>query len=478
VIIDVHTIPSNCPRLASIVACLLLGLAGCGGSGSNDGPPTGGGGPPPGSDPTGTNLTVSVKARDAFGAAVPEATITLYHSSGTSVWETRTRTDANGEAVVRNAPDDVFGISLAAEALFGISYEPSRPGEDQMDFAVTLHPYSALSPGIGRVAVTGVSADARQLRFSARLYVIESHAEEDAWWWGSIDVEPCNSCIEGPGNLTAAYSGASLSNVLIEPDPESDPLAIALLLDQGESVAVNDPEDRRLLAARYLPIRLDAGDAMALAAFAADDARTGQPALLPTQPVTMFPLENPAFTPDGRSYFATIDSLATLEGGQSPLFDAVGEMIGFTASAAPLDSRRAVVVVTGGGAIDCGDAAECRTAQESLLDQGATASVELVAVGRADSGGRFDRVGLGPLSQSHHGIVFWADNPRQIPTILGRVPEVLDGRHAAMDVAIELESPVAGAFASGNTVSGNLQVIVCPWDCSVLVTVPFALRVP
>ena len=421
---------------------------------------------------------MSVTARDAFGVAVPEATIKLYHSSGTSLWETRTRTDANGEAVVRNAPDDVFAISLEADAIFGISYEPSKPAENLMEFDVTLHPFASLSPGIGGVAVTSVSTDARQLTFSARLYVIESHAEEDAWWWGSIDVAPCNSCIEGSGNFTAAYSGTTLSNELMEPEPVSDPVAIALLLDQGESVTVNDLEDRRLLAAKYLPTRLDPGDAMALAAFAADDAGTGQAALLPTQPVTNFPVENPDFTTDGRSYFAAIDSLATLEGGGSPLFDAVGEMVGFTASAAPLDSRRAVVVVTGGGAIDCGDAAECQTAHELLLDQSASTGVAVVAVGRADSGGRFDRKGLGPFAQSENGTVFWAENARQMPTILGRVPEVLDGRHTAMDVTIELESPVAGAFASGNTVSGNLQVIVCPWDCDVLVTVPFALRVP
>ena len=55
-----------------------------------------------------------------------------------------------------------------------------------------------------------------------------------------------------------------------------------------------------------------------------------------------------------------------------------------------------------------------------------------------------------------------------MPTVFGRIPEIVDGRHGAVDVTIRLESPVAGAFASGNTVSGNLQVIICPWDCDVL----------
>ena len=95
-----------------------------------------------------------------------------------------------------------------------------------------------------------------------------------------------------------------------------------------------------------------------------------------------------------------------------------------------------------------------------------------------DAAGDFDRSGVGPLAQSDQGVVFWADDARQIPTIVGRIPEVLDGRHAATDVRIRLESPVAGAFNPGNLVSGTLQVTVCPWDCNVLVSLPFALRVP
>ena len=85
----------------------------------------------------------------------------------------------------------------------------------------------------------------------------------------------------------------------VEPDGASDPLAISLLLDQGASLAVTDPEDRRLLGAKYFQTQLDTDDQVLLAAFAADNASTGDAALLPSQPVTIFPVANPAFTTDG-----------------------------------------------------------------------------------------------------------------------------------------------------------------------------------
>lgn len=419
-------------------------------------------------------------ARDAFGAAVPDAEIMLLYSSGTGFWETRARTDAAGMATIEGAPDNTYAVLLAAESLYGTQYQASRVAENEMDFDVTLHPSAPLAPGIGDVEVTDVSDDGRLLSFSARLYIIETYADESSWYWGDIEVLPCADCIAGPGGFTAAYTGSSLSNERVEPEPEPvpDPLAIALLLDQGGDVAVHDPADKRLLAARYLSTRLGADDAMAVAAFAADDAGTGQAALLPNKPVTIFPVDNPAFATDGRSFFPAIDSLATLEGGAAPMYGALQEMVAFAAGAAPADSRRAVVAVASHGASDCGAPADCGAAQQALLDQSASTGVAVVAVDIADPAGRFDVAGLGPIAQFGHGAVFWATAADQVPTIVGRIPEVLDGRHVAIDVTIQLESSVAGAFAPGNTVGGTLQVIVCPWDCSVLMGFPFGLRVP
>lgn len=472
-----------------VAAFLLCGAVGCGGSGSGGGAGAGPGEPPGPVDPPGPvepppgSTRVTIVARDAFGSPVPGASIVLFESKGTGFLELSTVTDSNGRAEIVGGFEDVYAAMLAATDLFGITYEPHRPADERIDFEVTLHPSSGLTPGVGSLSVTGNSADGRMLEFSARLYVVEGRVSEgsdfEAWNIDAVGVLPCAAdCIAGPGGFDAAYQGATLSQDWVDPGPVPDPLALSLLLDQGASVALADPADRRLLAAKYFQTRLGANDEVALAAFAADDAGTGQAALLPEQPVTIFPVDRPAFTSDGSAYFPVIDSLATLEGGGSPLHAALAELIDFTASAASPGNRRAVVALANGDVADCGNLAGCQAAQDALHEQSAAVGVPLVVVGLAGPSGHADRARLGPFAQFDDGTVFWAQDTRQVPTLFGRIPDILAGRHGAIDVTIRLESPVAGAFAPGNTVVGTLQVVVCPWDCTDLLDVPFGLRIP
>ena len=477
-------------NLAPIAACLLFGAIGCSGSGSTGGDPTGGGtaGPPAPTQPPPGNVTLTVTARDAFGTAVPGAAILLFRSSGTGFLELSTLTDTNGRAEIVGGFEEVYAALVSATELEGISYDPSRPADDRIDFVVTLHPLSALTPGVGRLSVSGSSADSRELEFNARLYLVEGNASTDLEEWNlaAVSVLPCvpsagngvADCVDGSAGFDASYQGSTLNQDWVDPSVASRPLAISVLLDQGASLAVTDPADRRLLAAKYFQTRLDADDQVLLAAFAADHETTGDVAMLPNQPVTIFPVANPAFTTDGRNYFSTIDSLATLEGGSSPLHAAVGELIAFTASAAPADSRRAVVVLASGSVSDCDTLADCQAAQNELHEQSALSDVAIVAVGLSGPSREIDRKRLGTFAQGTHGAVFWAQDATQVPTVLGRLPEILDGRHGAVDVSIRLVSPVAGAFASGNTVVGTLRIEVCPWDCTNWADLPFALRVP
>lgn len=479
--------------LVPVVASLMLGTAGCGGSGYSPG--SGNPEPPDPPDQPGLppgNITVAITARDVFGAPVSGATIKLLHNNGTGLWELDLVTDAAGQAQITGGFDDVDGAIVSAEELYGIERSESAPVNDRLDFEVTLHPSSTLSSGVSRMSVTGVSADGRQLEFSARLYIVETafpYWNFEGWNVGTIGVLSCvpdagndlptfkADCTQDSADTDAPYEGSTVESSWVEPTPASGPLAVALLLDQGASVAVADTADRRLLAAKYFQTLLEQDDQVVLAAFASDDASTGQVALLPTQPVTIFPAANPAFTTDGLSYFPTIDALSALEGGASPLHAAIGEMIDFTANHAPAGSRRAVVALASGFS-DCGSPANCQDVEEALRQQISTSGVAVIAVGISDASGQVDRKQLGVFGQADQGAVFWAQDATQVPTILGRLPEILDGRHGAIDVSIRLQSPAAGAFAPGKTVFGTLHVSICPWDCTESVVIPFALRVP
>ena len=112
-----------------------------------------------------------------------------------------------------------------------------------------------------------------------------------------------------PPGFDASYQGSTSNVRMVHAVRGTAPLALSLLLDQSASLAVTDPGDRRLLAAKYLQTRVEADDQVALAAFASDSTSTGAMSLLPTQPVTIYPVENPGFTSDGRAYFPAIDAL-------------------------------------------------------------------------------------------------------------------------------------------------------------------------
>jgi hypothetical protein len=436
-------------------------------------------------------MTLTLTARDAFDEPVPDAEIGLLRSSGTGYLEISTRTGADGRAQVVGGFEGVYAAIVRAPDLFGISYEPSSPAADQIDFEVTLHPDAAVAAGIGDLSVTNVSTNGRQLDFTARLYVVERNASETqnlaSWNIGNVLVLPCEpdtgndavdfgaECVEG--GLDANYDGAALAANWVEPATTSDPLAVVLLVDQGAGVTAADPDDRRLLAARYLQTRFGANDHVAVAAFAADDAATGDVALLPDQPVTLYPVSPSGFTTEGRAYFPAIDSFLALEGGASPLYAASEEMIDFAAAQAPDGTRRAVVAQAS-GISDCASVAECRSAQDSLRQHSAIADVHFAVVGFPDPSQLAARKKLGALAQSALGTIFWAQDPMQVPTVIGRIPAILSGRHPAVDVTMRLKSPVAGTFASGRTVFGTLRVVVCPWECTESADVPFTLHIP
>ncbi len=58
-------------------------------------------------------------------------------------------------------------------------------------------------------------------------------------------------------------------------------------------------------------------------------------AKIPEKPVSIYPIGSPVFVADGASFFPTLDQLATLEGGRTPLYDAICRVIDFTDTSAP-----------------------------------------------------------------------------------------------------------------------------------------------
>ena len=226
-----------------------------------------------------------------FGTPVRGAEVTIYKDMG--LFRTLfADDDGRAEVAIDLASSVVYGVEASGADLYGFSDVPVQSDEDHLDFVVTLHPSAAETAGVGSLSVTGRSGDGRQLEFGARLYVIESSASASVdledWNLGAVSVLPCDpdvgndamifeaDCVEGAAGFDASYQGSALATSWVDANPRSDPLAISLLLDQGESVIVADPADRRLLAAKYLQTQLDADDQTVVAAFASDRRARGR----------------------------------------------------------------------------------------------------------------------------------------------------------------------------------------------------------
>jgi hypothetical protein len=463
---------------------LTLGLVACGGGSTpRRADPTPAPTPEPPVQGVPTTLTVSV--RNFLGEPLASTSFSMQLVvAGIAGDPSQVTSDASGKIIVqRNFPDDV--VAYVTGDGFSGGGAAVRVAADRLDADLLLEPDGYEIPALSNVAVTAASSDGRELDFTARLFLLQGTpwAPVESEYIDAVSILPCapstdEPCAELPGDVHASYEAVAGPMVATGIHPLDDPLAIALLIDQGSSIITDDPKDRRLFGAKFLQSRLGAGDGAAIAAFAADDGVTGQPAFLPETPLSVFPAGSLQFSADPGDLFGTIDSLASLEGGASPRHAAISELLDVVVSTAPSSSRRAVAVLASGSPDECTPARDCRDQIQAILDKSAATGTQLIVMGMADDAGRFDRRTLAPLAQSPNSTIIWYYGPYLLPTVMGRIPDLVAQRLGGTDLAFHLTSPQPGAFASGNLVSGNLTVTVCPWDCNLDLHVPFVFRVP
>jgi hypothetical protein len=467
-----------------LLAAVGISVTGCSGS-SGRGLDTGGnaaGTPPPITKADGRG-TVIVTATDVLGE--PLAGAMVYIDSQWADEFKKAVADSNGQAEIRDVIASSIYVKVYGPDSFGLA--PSRNLAAGTTLAVTVvaMPTRGTAGGIARawVPAGGASDNGRTLEFSLEIVQVPTFGEDFVHVTGCIP-DPTNDaprfrpdCVGGADGFDASYEGVAVSVKKVGAAGHATPRTAALLVDQSTNIVVTDPADTRLFAAKYFLTLADASARTVLAAFSSDDPASGQFSLLPKKPVTIFPLENPQFTADGRSYFATVDQLGALEGGASPLFAAIDRTLDF-AAADPQPGSKALVVVTNGRDDTCGTRSQCRSSLDALVQKSKATGVAIVTVGAGDSAGTADHEALGLLSQgTANGAAFWAPDPKQLTMVLGDVHSFLARSKDTLEVAFRIQSPVVGAFASGRTVIGQVSLEVCPFDCRYTV-IPFVVQVP
>lgn len=444
-------------RLAALSLSLLL--AACGGSGSG---------------PLDEIALLKVHVVDRYGADIAGATVQAPTGS--------VATDAQGVAVVvigqaaTSTDLTVSNPSFHSQALTA----PVTPGGSS-EIQVTLDRVTAPAGGslATRSGLPSQADAARQtLNFEVELIVVDGAGRPvEGLGAGDFALQACTPDAASPqadcvGGSTAAGDNAYASlaaapeAVAVVPGQPAAPYAAALLLDQSGSIAQSDPTGARLYSAKSFLERLGDADQALLAAFASDPG-----ALIPTPPLAVYgPFRERAAAP---SYFATLDALAPLTAGSTPLYGSIDGLRAQIAGDAALPAAlgRAIVVFTDGKDTTCGDAASCRTRREQVIAGANQDAVRLFTIGLS---GGVDLAALGELANRTGGAMLYADNAEQLLPLYGSVGRLLSLSLPTYRVRWTVSADAPGAFASGAMLLGRVRVATAEGP----IVVPFVVGIP
>lgn len=424
--------------------------------------------------------TVSVTVNDTNGVGIAGATVV-----------------ATVGGVSRSATTNASGVALVTEVLVGTgTVDVSRDtfvSKTGTAVTVTANTTTSLNVTLERVtkATGGVlttsdpiavaSADGKTLEFSIQVVVVNELSEEIKGLLASaFALQACTPDAATPENDCLATSAGVVADVAYTvlgpgaaPSFEEvaggapQPYAAALMFDQSESISDNDPTDARLFSAKEFLKSLGGSDVASVSAFA-DGVTAGR---LPVMPVTTFPVANPAFDSNGENFFADLDSLANLEGGGTPLYEAICRVIDFTVAEAPAGVRRAAVVFTDGQDDPLASTAgySCKTIEQAIAKTEST-GVDIFSIGLS---GEVDGLVLATLAEAGNGVFLFADDVTQLIPIYGSLGNLLSGSLTTYRLTYRITTTVDGAFQAGRSVRGTLAVNAA----TNAINMPFVVRI-
>lgn len=455
-------------RLWALVG-LCLGLAACGGD-------VGGGAAGDGA-PAALGL-VKVTVSDAYGTGVAGATVLGPQGPST--------TDAMGAVLVPlNSPDGTATVTVSRETFVDKSLPvTSTPGQVN-EVNVTLDRATSAAGGslTSRSGVMPtVNGTGQQLSFEIELVVVDGNSQPiENLTQADFALRACTpdpatakiDCVRGSGtdaDLAYAPALAKPDTLALVAGQVARPYATALLLDQSGSIRQTDPTGAKLFSSKAFLDGLGADNHALLSAFA-----SGASAVIPTPPLTVYgPFRAGAAATE---YFPTLDSLASLVGGDTPLYqsiDALRQQVVSDASL-PAGIARAMIVFTDGEDTDCDGRADrdaCRVlARERSIQLANQDQVRLFTIGLSSG---VDIAALGELANKTGGAMLYADNAEQLLPLYGSVGKLLSLSLPTYRLRWTVQAASAGAFRSGQSLLGRVQVTTANRTFDV----PFIVGVP
>lgn len=454
--------------LAAIVSTVaVLALSACGGGG-------GGGASAAAAEAAAVPGVVAVTVNDSYGTAVAGARIRGPRGE--------TITNALGVSLVgTDAPGATTPVTISREAFLDRSVVLTSSAGRVNEVTITLDRASSAA-GASLTSRSGalptVDSTGQRLSFEIELVVVDGASNPiESLSSAAFALRPCTpdaantvvDCVRGAAasDDVAFTPVATVPQTLtLVPGGTSRPFATAMLLDQSGSIAQTDPTSARLYSAKAFLGGLGAQDRVLLAAFA------GAPgAVIPNAPLTVYgPFRDQS---QASSYYPTLDALAPLVGGNTPLYDSIDKLREQWLGPAllPGDMGKALVVFTDGADTSCGGPAACRTRREQSIVGARQNQVRIFAIGLSAGA---DLSALGELATETGGALLYADNASQLMPLYGSVGKLMNQGLATYRLSWTVRTDAAGGFTPGQALLGRVQVNTGTSSFEV----PFVVRVP
>jgi len=294
-----------------------------------------------------------------------------------------------------------------------------------------------------------------------------------------------NACVEDTNTARAdcvikqdiafdsAYSSttATAQLAVVVPGGAAQPYAAGLLLDQSRSISGSDPTGARLFSAKAFLDGLGGGDHALLAAFAKDDTTAAE---IPTQPLTVYPPFRDATTADDApSYYDTLDSLADLVGGGTPLYESLDLLRDEVLNDATLPAgiAKAIVLFTDGEDTFCGGPNTCRTRRNTSIQN--AGGLRFFTIGLSTA---IDFEAMADLANKSGGAFLFANSAEQLIPLYGTVGELLSLSLPTYRLTFSVDADDPNAFVNAIALRG--RVTVDAGTGSGTFEVPFIVGVP
>jgi PKD repeat protein len=421
------------------------------------------------------SLSVTVKDTNGVGIAGAAVVATVGGASRSGT------TNASGVALLTDVLAGTGTVDVSRDSFIaktGTAVTIAANATTSLD--VTLERVTSATGGVleTRVPVGGVTDGGKTLEFSIRVVVVDDKSVEVKGLPATaFTLLACNpdaatteaDCVSG-GPADVAYAvlgpGAAPSFQEIAGGPPQ-PYAATLMFDQSASIIRNDPTDARLFSAKEFLRSLGGSDVAAVAAFADGETAGAQ---IPVRPVTIYPVGAPSFFSDGTALFNDLDSLAGLEGGGTPLYEAICRVMDFAVAQAPAGVRKAAVVFTDGRDEPSGATGtySCRSINAAIAKHVAT-GVDIFSIGLS---GEVDGLALATLADAGNGVFLFAEDVTQLIPIYGSLGNLLSGSLTTYRLTYKIQAATDGTFQAGRSIRGTLAV-----NTGVNVNLPFVVRI-